>query len=87
MFDLDPTPLQQDLLSTMRTFLQRECPTDRVRAVEDLGFDPTLWSQLHSMGIVDMSLPADHGVFGAGLLDAAVVCEFLGEFLTPALVV
>lgn len=81
--NLDPTPLQQELVQAVTRLLQRECDTARVRAAEGDGFDPSLWRSLVELGIPAMGLAEAHGGIGADLLDIALVTECHGRYIAP----
>jgi alkylation response protein AidB-like acyl-CoA dehydrogenase len=61
-----------------------ESSPERVRAAEPLGFDAGLWKQLVETGAAFMRVPDALGGSGAGLLDAALVCELAGRHLASA---
>lgn len=81
--NLDPTPLQHELIQAVTRVLQAECDTACVRAAEVSGFDPRLWQSLVELGIPAMGLAEHHGGIGAGLLEIALVAECHGRFLAP----
>jgi alkylation response protein AidB-like acyl-CoA dehydrogenase len=81
--NLDPTPLQQELVQAVTRLLQRECDTACVRAAEASGFDSALWRSLVELGIPAMGLAEAQGGIGADLLDIALVAECHGQFLAP----
>jgi alkylation response protein AidB-like acyl-CoA dehydrogenase len=81
--NLDPTPLQQELVQAVTRLLQRECDTARVRLAEASGFDPALWHSLVELGMPSMGLAEEHGGIGADLLDIALIAECHGRFLAP----
>jgi alkylation response protein AidB-like acyl-CoA dehydrogenase len=66
-----------------RDFFTKECPSDRVRAAEPLGYDERLWQQLTEMGGASMGLPEQAGGDGAGLVDLLLVAEEAGAALAP----
>jgi alkylation response protein AidB-like acyl-CoA dehydrogenase len=81
--DLSLTEQQQDLARYVGTFLAKECPAERVRAAEPLGFDAELWRSFVDMGLNVMAVPADRGGGGASVLDLAVVMETTGKHIPP----
>ena len=80
-FELDDE--QEALQESFRAFFQRECPTERVRAAEPLGFDEQLWKELAALRAVAMGVPAEAGGDGAGLDALVLVAEELGRSLAP----
>jgi alkylation response protein AidB-like acyl-CoA dehydrogenase len=79
MFDLARSSEQDQLVDAVRSMLERECPTDRVRECAETGHDPRLWSRCLGLSLLEMALPGG----GATLFDVALVAELLGEFLVP----
>ena len=73
------------LQSTIRRYLDGECPTTRVRAVMESadGHDPALWKGLAELGITGLAVPAEHGGAGLELLDLALAAEEMGRACTP----
>jgi alkylation response protein AidB-like acyl-CoA dehydrogenase len=71
--------------TTLRRYLDAECPTTRVRAVmeSDDGHDPALWRGLAELGVAGLLIPEAHGGAGLELLDAALAAEELGRACTP----
>lgn len=80
---LAPSEDQEALVALVRSFLEKEVPTARVRAAEPLGFDAALWRALSELGVTGMTLSTVQGETGASLLDCALVAEALGAHLTP----
>jgi len=73
---------EQELLrESFEELFAAESSAERVRAAEPLGFDAGLWKQLVETGAVAMRAPEARGGSGAGLLDAALVCELAGRHL------
>lgn len=83
LVNLSLTEDQEALRDTFASMLRQEATTDRVRAAEPLGFDPTLWKLLGGMDAVSMAVPAAGGGGGLGLGALAVVAEELGRRLAP----
>jgi alkylation response protein AidB-like acyl-CoA dehydrogenase len=73
------------LKSTIKRFLEEQCPTTRVRAImeSDTGHDPSLWQGLVDLGIAGLIVPAAHGGSELELLDLALAAEELGYAATP----
>ena len=74
---------QRALREAFASFLGRECPTERVRAAEPLGFDETLWGQFVEMRAVAMGVSVAAEGDGAGLVELALVAEEVGRSLAP----
>lgn len=73
------------LKSTIKRFLEEQCPTPRVRAImeSETGHDAALWQGLVDLGITGLIIPATHGGSGLELLDLALAAEELGYAATP----
>jgi alkylation response protein AidB-like acyl-CoA dehydrogenase len=74
---------QRALRESFASFLTRECPAERVRKAEPLGFDERLWGKLVDLGAVGMGVPEAEGGDGAGLVELALVAEQVGRYLAP----
>jgi alkylation response protein AidB-like acyl-CoA dehydrogenase len=76
---------EQELLrESFEELFAAESSPERVRAAEPRGFDAGLWKQLVETGATSMRVPEARGGSGAGLLDAALVCELAGRHLASA---
>jgi alkylation response protein AidB-like acyl-CoA dehydrogenase len=80
-FSLDEE--QRALREVFQSFLSRECPPDRVRAAEPLGFDEKLWSQFTEMRAVAMGVPVADGGDGAGMVELVLAAEEVGRSVAP----
>jgi len=76
---------EQELLrESFEELFAAESSPERVRSAEPLGFDAGLWKQLVETGAAFMRVPEARGGSGAGLLEAALVCELAGRHLASA---
>ena len=84
--DLALTEAQEMLGVAAREFLERECPTTLVRAMEgdDRGYPPQLWEGMAALGWMGLAFPEEHGGAGDTLTDLAVLLEELGRALAPS---
>ncbi len=71
------------LQGAFRTFLDKQCTTERVRAAEPLGWDLALWDQFRELRPAVMGVPADRGGDDAGLVELAIVAEEIGRHAAP----
>jgi alkylation response protein AidB-like acyl-CoA dehydrogenase len=73
------------LKTTIKRFLEEQCPTTRVRAImeSDKGHDSGLWQGLVDLGLPGLMIPAAYGGSGLELLDLALAAEELGYAATP----
>jgi len=74
---------QEAVRDAFAEFFRNECPSERVRAAEPLGYDEKLWRQLADMGAASMGLPEQAGGDGAALEDLLLVAEEAGAALAP----
>ncbi|MBV9411227.1 MAG: acyl-CoA dehydrogenase family protein, partial [Acidimicrobiia bacterium] len=75
---------QQELRSSVRAFLDRECPMTLVRSVVEKGAPPDeLWAQMVELGWPALTIPEDFGGLGLGFIELAVVAEELGRAVAP----
>jgi len=75
---------QQELRSSVRAFLERECPISLVRSVVEKGAPADeLWAQMVDLGWPALTVPTDYGGLGLGFVELAVVVEELGRAMAP----
>ena len=80
---------QTAIQDAVRGTLADAWPMDRLHgfADGDADLDPASWEALMALGIGGLALPEEHGGAGLGLLDAALVCEVVGETAAPGPVI
>jgi alkylation response protein AidB-like acyl-CoA dehydrogenase len=85
VLDLEFDQEQELLRQTVRDVLERYCPLDVVRAMEDdaLGYAPELWSQLGQLDLIGLLLPEEWGGSGMSLIEGVALYEELGRALAP----
>jgi alkylation response protein AidB-like acyl-CoA dehydrogenase len=78
--NFDISEEQQLLQQMIRQFLEKECPTQRLREIfeSDTGFDAALWKGMVELGITGLHLEDSYGGAGLELIDLALVGESLG---------
>jgi alkylation response protein AidB-like acyl-CoA dehydrogenase len=81
---------QQELRSSVRSFLDAECPMTVVReVVEKSGVvekgrpADELWAQMVDLGWPALTIPEENGGLGLGFVELAVVAEELGRAVAP----
>ncbi len=76
---------QEQLQSSVREFLARECPPAFVREVakHDDGYPRGLYAQMAALGWTGLIIPEAHGGSGLGLLDLALLLEEMGRAALP----
>ena len=85
MLDLDFSPEQEMLRQTTRDVLQRHCPLDVVREMEDnpTGYPLSLWTQLGELDLIGLLLPPEHGGSGMTLVEGVALYQEFGRALAP----
>ena len=80
---------QRAIQDAVRGTLADAWPMERLHAFADgdADFDAASWEALMALGIGGLALPEDQGGAGLGLLDAALVCEVVGETAAPGPVI
>jgi alkylation response protein AidB-like acyl-CoA dehydrogenase len=76
---------QRQLKDSARTFLDKECPTSRVRQImaDDEGMPHDLYAQMANLGWSGLVVPEQFGGAGLGMLDMSVVLEECGYAALP----
>ncbi|PWU25313.1 MAG: acyl-CoA dehydrogenase [Candidatus Rokuibacteriota bacterium] len=84
--DFAPTPQQQLLIHTARTFLQQQCPPERVQALalEPAGFAHDLWKSMATLGWPGLLIPPALGGSGGSMLDVVTLVEEMGRACVPS---
>jgi len=84
---MDFTFTEDQLLfhSSVRDFLTAEVTPARIRAgwESDTGRDPALWQQLVDLGLVGLTVPAEHGGLGMTELDFVLLAQECGYVALP----
>ncbi len=85
MLDLDFSPEQELLRTTVRDVLERHCPLSVVRQMEDdpVGYPAELWRQLGALDLVGLLLPEQWGGSAMSLVEGVALYEELGRALAP----
>src|SRR3954451_253181 len=82
--ELDFSEDQQELRSSVRSFLEAECPMTLVRSVVEKGAPADeLWTQMVELGWPALTIPEEYGGRGLGFVELAVVAEELGRAVAP----
>ena len=84
--DLSFTDEQTFLRDAVRDVCAKHCDPEAIRALEDdpVGWSQDFWQELASMDLLGLSLPAEHGGSGMGLLESVIVAEELGRAIAPS---
>jgi 3-oxocholest-4-en-26-oyl-CoA dehydrogenase beta subunit len=83
--DFRPSPSQQLLIATARDFLRRHCPPETAQrlALDERGFDETLWRRMAELGWPGLLIPGDLGGSDGSLLDVILLVEEMGRAALP----
>jgi len=76
---------QEMLRASARDFLQKECPKQLVRQLDesDEGYSPELWRKMAELGWIGLLFPAKYGGSGGSFLDLVVLLEEMGYNILP----
>ena len=74
---------ERDLAALSRSILTGRLTPERLRAAEADGFDPALWADLASAGVLAAALPEPLGGAGLGLLAQCAVLTEIGRAVAP----
>lgn len=78
------TEEQEELRTTIRSFLDRRSPETEVRRLMETeqGFDAEVWSQLvDQLGLTALAVPEEYGGVGGTAVDLMIVLEEMGRSL------
>jgi len=82
--ELEFTSEQEELRSSVRSFLDKECPLELVRAVVETGAPPEdLWASMVALDWPALAVPEDNDGLGLSFVETAVVAEELGRVIAP----
>jgi alkylation response protein AidB-like acyl-CoA dehydrogenase len=82
--ELEFSEEQDELREGVRAVLARECPMSVVREVVEKGVAAHgLWAHMVELGWPALTVPADAGGMGLGMVELAVVVEELGRVMAP----
>jgi alkylation response protein AidB-like acyl-CoA dehydrogenase len=77
---------QQELLRNFaRDFLEKECPEQLVREMEEdeKGYSPDLWQKMAQQGWMGLIIPEQYGGTGMNVCELVVLLEEFGRALVP----
>ena len=77
---------QKMIQASIRDFLDKECPSDKVRELEatEKGYDPDLWRKMADLGYLGIHLPEEYQGTGGDFLDLMILMEEMGRKLLPS---
>ena len=77
---------QQEMLKNFaRDFLEKECPEQLVRAMEEdeKGYSPELWQKMAQQGWMGLIIPENYNGTGMNICELVVLLEEFGRALVP----
>jgi len=67
----------------LRDFGNKRATLDRLRAIEQAGFDPELWREIAALGVFSLACPVEQGGLGGGCVETTLCMEELGRRAVP----
>ncbi|MHC1585489.1 MAG: acyl-CoA dehydrogenase family protein [Candidatus Syntropharchaeia archaeon] len=83
--DISLSEDQKLIKSSAAEFLEKECPSDLVREMEEdeKGFPEDLWRKMAELGWMGLPFPEEYGGMEGGFLDLVILLEEMGKVLVP----
>ncbi|MDI3289519.1 acyl-CoA dehydrogenase family protein [Polyangium sp. 15x6] len=83
--NFDLTPDQKLLESTVASFVKKESPVTRFRALREdpVGYSKSLWKTMAELGWIGLAFPESAGGLGGSFVDVAILLEQFGAGLLP----
>jgi 3-oxocholest-4-en-26-oyl-CoA dehydrogenase beta subunit len=77
---------QKLIQTSVRDFLEKECPSDKVRelAEDAQGYDPRMWRKMAELGWMGILFPDEYGGTDGDFMDLIIVLEGMGRYLCPS---
>ncbi len=84
--DFDLTGDQKLIQESIREFLEKECPYEKVRELEEdeLGYDPVVWRKMAGLGYLGIAFPEACGGTGGSFIDLMILAEEMGRAAFPS---
>lgn len=84
--DLGFSKDQKMIRTSVREFLEMECPSDKVRELEEdeKGYDPEMWQMMAELGWMGIILPEEYDGTEGDFIDLMIVIEEMGRKLLPS---
>jgi len=81
--DLGFSKDQKMIRTSVREFLEMECPSDKVRELEEdeKGYDPEMWQMMAELGWMGIILPEEYNGTEGDFIDLMIVIEEMGRKL------
>ncbi len=83
--NFDHTPDQKLLESTAASFVKKESPVTRFRALREdpIGWSKPFWKTMAELGFLGLAFPESAGGLGGSFVDVAILLEQFGSGLVP----
>jgi alkylation response protein AidB-like acyl-CoA dehydrogenase len=83
--NFDLTDEQKLLLDTVASFVKKQSPVSRLRALREdaTGWSREVWQKMGEFGWLGLTLPEEVGGLGGSFADVALILEQLGTALAP----
>ena len=77
---------QRMIQSSVREFLDKECPSDIVRELEEneQGYDPAMWKKMAELGWMGIVFPEEYYGTEGDFIELMIVMEEIGRRLLPS---
>ncbi|MGP3668180.1 MAG: acyl-CoA dehydrogenase family protein [Candidatus Bathyarchaeota archaeon] len=77
---------QEIFRKSVREFLKKECPKEKVRSLEEdeKGYSPEMWRKMAELGWMGITLPEEYGGVGGEFMDLALLMEEAGKNILPS---
>lgn len=84
--DLGFSKDQKMIQTSVREFLEMECPSDKVRELEEdeKGYDPEMWQMMAELGWMGIIFPEEYNGTEGDFIDLMIVIEEMGKRLLPS---
>lgn len=70
---------QQAIKKTVRDFMQKECPVEKVKMWEETAsFPDDVWKKMAEIGLLSLPIPEKYGGVGGSIMDMTILVEELG---------
>ncbi len=77
---------QAQLIDVAAAFCRDKSPIDKVRSLidDEMGFDPTVWTEIAELGWTSIGIPENYGGIGLGLGEVVPLVEYMGRAMMNA---
>ncbi len=84
--DFSFTKDQEMIRSSVREFLKKECPKEKIRELKggEKGFDPKVWKKMVRLGFLGLVIPEEYGGTEGNIFDLVIFMEEAGSNILPA---